>query len=56
MQYRKTILKTCDCVVRKGKLKVLIFVFTLKGSCFITANMYLFKVNNRISRKRCEIC
>ena len=34
MQYRKTILKTCDCVVRKGKLKVLIFVFTLKGILF----------------------
>ena len=27
-----------------------------KNATYITANIYLFKVNNRNNRRRCEIC
>ena len=38
------------------EIKNEMFIHICSEDAFVPANMYLFKVNNRNTRKRCEIC
>ena len=47
------ILDKCNICIPAGKINMCTITKTVEQ---VSANIYLFKVNNRNSRKRCNIC